>query len=98
MLYNYYRQEWLIAKIGGMLEARSSGRRSCRSSTRAMATLADGPLVGALGGGQPPGDRSTRARPRPPTPKPATDDWPFLYLRTPFIAPTTTWRRSASCC
>src|SRR4029079_5906455 len=22
-----------------------------------------------------------------PVPKPATDDWPFLYLRTPFIAP-----------
>ena len=21
-----------------------------------------------------------------PTPKPATDDWPFLYLRTPFVA------------
>jgi hypothetical protein len=53
-----------------------------------MAMLAAGPAVAALGGNAPPGDR---ADPIPsvgdPQPSPATDDWPFLYLRTHFIGP-----------
>jgi hypothetical protein len=53
-----------------------------------MAILASGPAVAALAGGPPAGDRID---PIPavdaPAPTPARDDWPFLYLRTPFIAP-----------
>jgi hypothetical protein len=45
-------------------------------------------LVASLRGAPPPGDV---VAPVPavaePTPRPATDDWPFLYLRTPFVAP-----------
>jgi len=51
------------------------------------ATLADGPAVAQLPNGQPPGD-TINAVPQvgDPVPTPATDDWPFLYLRTPFVA------------
>ena len=90
MLYNYYREPWLIAKIDAMLDAtlRATADRARCTATR-KAILAAGPLVDALDGGPPPGDtvdpvpERRRARRR----RPATDDWPFLYLRTPFIAP-----------
>jgi len=53
-----------------------------------LAILAAGPMVEALGGAAPPGDT---INPLPavdaPAPKPASDDWPFLYLRVPDIAP-----------
>ena len=52
-----------------------------------MATIANGPLVAQLNGARPPGDT---VDPIPevglPTPRVATDDWPFLYLRTGFVA------------
>ena len=53
-----------------------------------MATLAAGPLVESLNGDDPPGDTVTGAPvlSSGPAPTPATDDWPFLYLRTPFVA------------
>ena len=42
-------------------------------------------LVGALGGARPPGDVVTPID-LSAAPQPATDDWPFLYLREPGIA------------
>ncbi len=52
------------------------------------ASLAAGPLVASLPDGVPPGDTVTGAPDAgEPEPKAATDDWPFLYLRTPFVAP-----------
>ena len=59
-----------------------------RMYNNVQAALADGPAVAALPDGQPPGDH-VDAIPDPgagPPPTPATDDWPFLYLRTPFVA------------
>jgi hypothetical protein len=55
-----------------------------------MATLAAGPLVAQLPGGQPPGGEVTGAPAvldGEAQPKPATDDWPFLYLFSSFVAP-----------
>jgi hypothetical protein len=54
---------------------------------RSNAVLAAGPAVVALPGGQPPAD-GVDALPDVgiPEPRPATDNWPFLYLRTPGIA------------
>jgi len=92
VLYNYYRQDWLITKLSNMLTASFGGTHPLVhtyqvGTTSVMAAMADGPGVAVLPGGKPPGDTVT---PIPdaglPTPKPATDDWPFLYLRTPFIA------------
>jgi SAM-dependent methyltransferase len=87
VLYNYYRDPWLITKIGGMLTDAFGTPPILRIFNANMAILGDGPAVAALNGAAPPGDISN-AIPKVgrPVPKPATDDWPFLYLRTPFIA------------
>jgi hypothetical protein len=91
VLYNFYRESWLVQKMAGMLQSAFGTAPIVRlypelSST--AATLADGPGIAALVGSPPPGDRvdsvdSLEAI----TPPPATDDWPFLYLREPGIGP-----------
>lgn len=87
VLYNYYRDPWLVTKIGGMLKDAFGTPPIARIFNAEMAILGDGPAVAALNGASPPGDKSD-ALPvvGDPVPKPATDDWPFLYLRTPFVA------------
>jgi SAM-dependent methyltransferase len=88
VLYNYYREPWLISKIGGMLQEAFGTPPIARLFSSNQAIHAAVPAVAALPCGVPPGDH---ADPIPaveaPTPVPAHDDWPFLYLRTPFIAP-----------
>jgi SAM-dependent methyltransferase len=88
ILYNYYREPWLVSKLSGMLEETFGTKPLLRIWNNVKAAMADGPAVAALNGGPPPGDA---VDPIPqvgaPDPKPATDDWPFLYLRQPFIAP-----------
>jgi len=88
VLYNYYRQAWLETKIGDMLHSAFGTAPIAHTFQSTMAIFADGPGIAALNGGPPPGDTVT-AIPNDggETPKAATDDWPFLYLRTPFIAP-----------
>ena len=86
VLYNFYWQPWLVDRLGGLLEetygrppiiARYGGEGGH------AAVLANGPgLSGSLGT---PGD-ATIFEPDPPAAAP-TDAWPFLYLRTPSIAP-----------
>ncbi len=87
VLYNYYREPWLIAKLDAQLTTAFGGVPYVRLYAANQAAFAAGPLV-AESGIRPPGDRSD---PVPaitgPAPKAATDDWPFLYLRDPFIAP-----------
>jgi hypothetical protein len=87
VLYNYYREEWLIAKIAAMLDQAFDSPPILRMFDARKAIFAAGPQVDALDGAAPPGD-TVDAVPDVgvPTPKAATDDWPFLYLRTPFIA------------
>ena len=87
VLYNYYRDDWLVSKLATMLQDSFGTMPLVDIYNFHEAALADGPLVAALPNGQPPGSIVT---PVPdvgqPTPVPATDDWPFLYLRTPFVA------------
>jgi SAM-dependent methyltransferase len=87
VVYNYYREDWLVSKIAGMLHDSFGTTPLLRLAANTQAVLADGPAIAALNGATPPGDQ---VDPIPvagdPVPKPATDDWPFLYLRTPFIA------------
>ena len=87
VLYNYYREPWLVTKIASMLNDSFGTPPIMRSFASTSAVLADGPAIAALNGANPPGD-GVDAIPSvgDPTPKPATDDWPFLYLRTPFVA------------
>jgi SAM-dependent methyltransferase len=86
IMYNYYREPWLVQKMAGMLRTSFGTAPIVRLYPElggTAATLADGPGIAALGGAAPPGDHvdaiSTDAL------RPATDDWPFLYLKEPGI-------------
>ena len=87
-MYNLYREPWLIAKLDAMLGDVFGAHRLVRIVGSAEAILAAGPAVDALAGTPPPGDV---VDPVPdagsPAPRPATDDWPFLYLRSGTVAP-----------
>src|SRR5204863_4976280 len=74
-------------KIGAMLRDSFGAPPLFRAHGGGQAaTMAAGPAVSALAGGPPPGDVNDPLDLSAP-PIPATDDWPFLYLRDPFIAP-----------
>jgi SAM-dependent methyltransferase len=81
VLYNYYRQPWLLDKIAAML-ADVFGARPAISEFNvgigSAAVLMAGPAIGGTGGS---------ATPVAAAPAPATDDWPFLYLRERGIDP-----------
>ncbi len=87
VLYNYYREPWLVNKLANMVGDAFGTPPLLRTYSKVMAAIADGPLVAGLDGAAPPGD-SSDAIPQvaAPAPRPATDDWPFLYLRTGFVA------------
>src|SRR5256714_7416758 len=88
VMYNYYREPWLVQRYASMVE-RAFGSipiaRTYPTADFGAAVIADGPLVRALPGGMPPGDKIEPVDPATP-PGPATDDWPFPYLRDPGIA------------
>jgi hypothetical protein len=87
VLYNYYRQPWLVQKMGSMLSDAFNGpilTRSYPQYTASAAILAAGPAIDQLGGGPPPGD-AVDAISLADAPRPATDDWPFLYLFEPSV-------------
>jgi SAM-dependent methyltransferase len=85
VLYNYYREDWLPQKIGGMLQTAFGSPPVVRFYGESAATLAAGPAIQAVNG-VPPGD-GVDSMNFAAAPQPATDDWPFLYLKEPFIAP-----------
>jgi hypothetical protein len=95
VLYNYYRQGWLIEKLAGMV-SRTFGRDSFISTYGGVgrgAVIINGPRLAAsaAANSNPYREESTNG---PPTRlrvtgegligvgsiRPATDDWPFLYL------------------
>jgi len=88
VMYNIYREPWLVAKLGRTMEDVFGHAPLVRDVAPGTAVLAAGPAVSALGGSAPPG---SSVDPLPdvgePAPRPATDDWPFPYLRTPAVAP-----------
>jgi len=86
VLYNFYREDWLPVKIAGMLRGSFGSDPIVRLHGGTAATLAAGPLVANLHGAPPPGDH-VDAVDLASAPAPATDDWPFLYLKERFIAP-----------
>src|SRR5439155_266962 len=86
VLYNYYRQPWLLAKIEGML--------ADVFGTEPLVREYDAPIGSAAVLAASPGDLQVSGQaallsPAIPTDRPAaaTDDWPFLYLRDRVIAP-----------
>ena len=95
VLYNYYREPWLVAKIDAMLADTFGAAPLVRLYRRRRRGDVSPPARRStpLAGGPPPGDSCRRDRPRA-APQPATDDWPFLYLLEPSIAAVTTSSRS----
>jgi hypothetical protein len=94
VLYNYYREPWLVAKIDSMLETAFGTKPLVQLYSDAegvptdQAALAVGPAVAALNGAPPPGDKvSAVPAITGAAPTEATDDWPFLYLREASIQP-----------
>ena len=85
VMYNWYRQRWLVERLGGMLTDTFGHAPISRSWNENLAILAAGPAIDALDGNPPPG--SVVDPPLGAGPQPSTDDWPFLYLLAPKIAP-----------
>jgi SAM-dependent methyltransferase len=83
ILYNEYRDAWLVDRLGGML-GRTFGhaplRRTYQREGRVSAAIFAAPLQAGV----------TRPDSEPVTltgvPRGTTDDWPFLYLKEPGIA------------
>ena len=76
-MYNFYRARWLVDRLAGTL-AQVFGKRPCLDEAPKsdhFAALADGNVRCARTWN--PGTRSI--------PAPATDNYPFLYLRTPSL-------------
>lgn len=88
VMYNYYRQSWLVQRYATMV-AQVFGSapitRTYPTGDFGAAVIAHGPLVRGLSGGPPPGDE-VESVDLSGAPRPATDDWPFPYLRDPGIA------------
>jgi hypothetical protein len=87
VMYNFYRQPWLPQKIVAMVrDSFGSMPIIHRYGSGQAATIGAGPGIASLAGAPPPGDLVDPID-ISAAPPPATDDWPFLYLREPFIAP-----------
>lgn len=84
VLYNYYRQPWLVAKLAGMLD------EVFGTSTYVIQETDDPNSLTALINGNNLKDREIKSEitfteTLPRTYIPATDNWPFLYLSKPSI-------------
>jgi len=81
-MYNYYRENWLLDRLAGTLEG-AFGRRPCVDSmvggNGQFSLLVVGNTANAVR------CKKTWAPTTDAVPAPASDDHPFLYLRTPSI-------------
>jgi len=86
VLYNYYRQPWLLAKIEGMLADVFGTEPLVREYDALIGSAA---VLAASPGDLQVSGQAALLSPAIPTDRPAaaTDDWPFLYLRDRVIAP-----------
>lgn len=90
LLYNQYQRTFIADRIARGLE-RAYGAPPLVSSYALgqdvnFAVFAAGPGIAALHGGQPPGSDAGYRR-APAATRPATDDWPFLYLEAAGVPP-----------
>jgi spermidine synthase len=89
VMYNYYREPWLVQRYANMVQEAFGFppiARTYPTGDFGAAVIAAGPLVRGLAGTAPPGDK-IEPLDLANAPRPATDDWPFPYLRDPGIAP-----------
>lgn len=87
VMYNLYREPWLVAKLQGMAAEAFGSPPILRLRSGADAVIAAGPGIRSAVAAGALADQVDALPPiDPPAPKFATDDWPFLYLRGPGIA------------
>ena len=98
VLYNYFREKWLVDRLANTA-AQAFGRDPLghvHQDRAYLAVMLAGPRVGELAAppplpadvnayGQPHARSPARPLIRDPGIRPATDDWPFLYLRQPSL-------------
>ncbi len=88
LMYNHYREPWLVAKLKGMAADVFGQEPLLRLADPTSAVIATGPgVLRAVASGQLGDQVDSLAAIDGATPTAATDDWPFLYLRTPTIGP-----------
>jgi hypothetical protein len=87
VMYNFYRDPWLITKLRDMFADVFDGTPLVKLVPTNGAVLAGGPGTTVAAAGPSPPQSDTIPPVGDPEPRPATDDWPFLYLRVPTIAP-----------
>ena len=98
VVYNYFREPWLVDRLANTAAAafgeepmvlRPPGQGPARRDRRRAAAEDAGELPGAAVGGDrvQPGRaaRPARAARARPAVVPATDNWPFLYMREPHL-------------
>jgi hypothetical protein len=86
VMYNLYREPWLVAKLQSMATEVFGSEPLLRLHGPAEAVLASGPGVERARGAGTVGDQVDglgSIEGTPPTV--ATDDWPFVYLRAPAV-------------
>jgi hypothetical protein len=88
VMYNAYREPWLVAKLQGMVAQEFGHEPLLWLPGTSRAVIAAGPGVAqAVAQGHVADEVDELAPIEGVAPAFATDDWPFLYLRTPGIAP-----------
>ena len=94
VVYNYFRERWLVDRLANTRPRRSAPSRACTCTRRARfsGVLMAGPRLAQLTApphvpdqvtafGQSHAPSPARLHERDPSIEPATDDWPFLYMR-----------------
>jgi predicted membrane-bound spermidine synthase len=94
VVYNYFREQWLVDRLANIAAAAfgQEPRVHVHEARAYLGVMMQGPRLATLKGDPPVPERVTafgqshapspaRMLQRDPTVEPATDDWPFLYLR-----------------
>jgi hypothetical protein len=87
VMYNIYREPWLITKLERMTADAFGEKPLLRLIGSSEAVIAAGPGASGTAGAAIADQVDAVPVVTGPEPRPATDDWPFPYLRTPQIAP-----------
>jgi SAM-dependent methyltransferase len=85
-MYNFYREDWLVDRLAGTLE-RVYGRPPCVDSVGEVGKLAVLTVATRPGAVRCPAGSAWVATDAAAAASPATDDYPFLYLRARSIPP-----------
>jgi SAM-dependent methyltransferase len=88
VMYNWYREPWLVSKLTGMATKVFDRQPLLRLPGPTVAVFASGPGVVSAQTAGTVGDTVDQLSPLDGiAPTQATDDWPFIYLRSPGVAP-----------